>query len=164
MKIFLICNLIVVISFISCQNYGVNSASSVRDDTTEAIKFAISQAFSRNKLPAINMLTQKYYFKDSILFATDSLPFRTLPDKLDSFKFKKLSREQICKMIINDSSRGEKPNFLYVRDFNKTDSVYSVSVNCISCLPFVGGGGCYVEFVKRKGSFYILHKGYSNYN
>src|SRR5215203_3643757 len=99
MRTFIIIGVLAAAIFTSCESPSINNTSPVKNDTTEVIKFAIEESFYHKDLPEIDQLTQKYYFKDSILFATDSLPLEIVPNKIDSLKFKILSRAQICNLI-----------------------------------------------------------------
>jgi hypothetical protein len=164
MRILINRSFFVILILTSCKTNTLKNIPQVKNDTTAIIEFAISQAFLQNDLPGFYQLSKKFYFKDSILFSTDSLPLEVLPNELGSVKFKILSRDSICNLINSDSIPDEVPNYLFVADFEKSDSIYYVLIASKSCLPFGAGGGCEIEIIKRKDSFFVLHKGFSNYN
>jgi hypothetical protein len=128
-------------------------------DTTKIIELAIKASLDHHRLPEDGQLKSKYYFKDSILFTTDSLPIEYLPKSVDSVKFKILRKDEICRLISADSLSDNQPNYLAITIFKKVDSGYQVCVASLSCIPYGGGGAHIVEIFKKGDSLTVLHKG-----
>ena len=136
-----------------------SKTESPANDTTRVIALAIKASLDRHRLPEDGQLKSKYYFKDSILFTTDSLPIEYLPKSVDSVKFKILRKDEICRLISADSLSDNKPNYLAITTFKKIDSGYQVCVASLSCIPYAGGGAHIVEIFKKGDSLTVLHKG-----
>jgi len=86
-----------------------------------------------------------------LLVDIDSFPMRLLPAALDTIKFKFGRYQQVAETLRNIAD-SLKPNYLYICCFQKVDSVYSVSVQSRSFVPFGGGGSMFIDIVKRSDS------------
>ena len=150
-------------TLISCENRDVKAVT-LMNDTTSVIRFAIAEAFRDARLPEIEQLRRRYYFKNQILLTSDSLPLELLPGYVDTINFKVLSKEEICKMISADSLEQDHPNYLCVNNLMKNDSGYYLNIGSLSCVPFGGGGIMGIDISKRNDSFVVIHKGFSNVN
>lgn len=126
------------------------------NDTVRVMQLALRTALLEHKLPEISPLFRGNLLHDSILVVTDSFPRRLLPATLDVLKFKFVSRQQVADQMrkVHDTLQA---NYLYVCCFEKADSIYSVSIQSRSDLPFGGGGSTYIDVVKRGDSMAVKH-------
>jgi hypothetical protein len=126
------------------------------NDTAKVLQVALRTAFFERKLPETGPLFAGNLFNDSILVDIDSFSKRLLPARLDTLKFKFGSYPQISALLshIADSL---KPNYLYICCFERTDSIYSVSVQSRSDVKFGGGGSMGIDIIKRADSFIVEH-------
>lgn len=150
-------------SLVSCENPEIKTIKPT-NDTTSVIEFAIREAFNHPKVPEIEQLRDRYYFKNSILLTSDSLPLEILPRSVDTINFKVLSKDEICKMIRADSLEQNHPNYLCVDNLMRKGSGYYLNISSLSCVPFGGGGVMGIDILKRNDSFIVIHKGFSNIN
>ena len=150
-------------TLISCNESNTVSISP-KDDTTRVIELALRTAFYHHNLPSIDPLSYPYHFKDSILFTSDNLPLHFLPQTLDSLNFKILSLDKICPMILADSKMEKTPNYLIVRNLEKSDTGYYVHLGSLSCRPYGGGGSIGIYIEKKKDSFIVKSKMSSSIN
>lgn len=138
----------------SCDTRDSTQSSLPKSDTTKVLELAIRTAF-QGFLPGVSAVKSKYYYKDSILFTSASLSLDSLPKAIDTLKFKVLSKDQLCKVIKNDSLSGDQPNYLNIQSFQKSDTGYYVQIASLSCFLYGGGGTLGLYIVKQKDTFYI---------
>lgn len=156
MQPLLIITLILGILLSGCVNPHSSSVQP-KSDTTRVIELAIRTAF-RGYLPDHDALKKKYYFKDSILFCSSSLPVAFIPPVVDSLKFKILSEEEVCNIMMSDSLSQKQANYLCLRSFEKSDTGYYLQLSSLSCFPFGGGGSLGLYISKQNDSFLITKK------
>jgi hypothetical protein len=103
----------------SCQSIDRAPVAKIKSDTSLVLDLAIRTAFYHENLPGIAALKKQYHFGDSILFCSDPLPLSILPKRVDSLRFKVLSRKEIVLLIQTESDLRNIPNFLNVTDLKK---------------------------------------------
>ena len=146
-----------LISFIGCKKPNPKVIQP-KTDTARVIELALRTAFYHYNLPETYSLTLKYYFHDSILFTTRSLPLKYLPSNIDTLNFKILTREKIFSLIKSDTNVSNLPNYLCIGAFEKSDTGYFVNIQSLSCRPYGGGGTIRIYIVKNKDSFIVKNK------
>ena len=142
---------ILLIILASCANRN-NQVSQSKNDTTKVIELAVRTVLEGD-FPDVAAVKRKDKLNDSIFFTTNLLPLSTLPQSVDSFRFKILPDTLICTIIKSDSASGELPNYLKLRSFEKSDTGYFVQLESLSCLPSGGGGSVSIHIVKTKDTF-----------
>jgi hypothetical protein len=148
------------IFFLGALIVGCNDSSIhlpvLENDTAKVLQIALRNAFFERKLSESPALFRSNLFHDSILIDTDSFPKRLLPLTLDTLKFKFESYPQISGLLSNVAD-SLKPNYLYICCLERHDSVFSVLIMSRSTVNFGGGGGLYIEIVKRADSFIVKY-------
>ena len=136
----------------------------LKSDTTRVIELAVRTAFLRQSMPEIDKLVYNKKFKDSLLFTSDSSLLNFLPYAVDSLGFKIVPKNKLIKTNNSKSYSKASPNYLYLRTVEKTDKGYYVSLQCLSFIPFGGGGAIGLNIVKEKDSFYVVSQQSSSIN
>ena len=93
-------------------------------------------------MPGFGGLQKKNIYGDSILFEFDSILVGHLPSSINGFKFKFLTRDQICELATfhyDDSL--EFPNFFHLNNLKKLDSTYEVSLQVTCVIPLFDKNG-----------------------
>jgi hypothetical protein len=147
--------LLLLLASPSCINGPTEKTFREENDTTSVMKLALKTAFEGKKLPGIDPLRKVYYHGDSILFTSDILPLKLLPNTIDTLKFKVVTLQQITESVKTESDLSKLPNYLNVRAFEKNDSGYYVSLQSLSNLNFGGGGQIGIYLEKRSHSFIV---------
>jgi hypothetical protein len=160
-KKFALC--IYLLTFLSCQ-YKTDNIQHHESDTMAILKATLKESITTRYMPGAPPLKRKYHFGDSILLTSESIPLDLLPSSVDEQNFKILPQEQICSMIKADSNLTERPNYLNVRKFEKSDTGYYIMVQSSSCLPFGGGGNLELYFKKINDSLSIINRSSSSIN
>lgn len=147
--------LFLVVFHCGCKSHPITVPDHL-NDTAKVMQLALRTALLEYKLPEISPLHLGNLFNDSIFVVTDSFPRRLLPATLDKIKFKFGSHQQFMSEIgsVDDSL---KPNYLYICCFGKEDSIYSVSIQSRSCLPFGGGGSTFIDIIQWGDSTAVKH-------
>ena len=151
-----------LVGLVACNSRNIDSQ--FKSDSTKVIEFAIRKAFETKLLPEIKALKEEYWFKDSILFTSDSIPLSLLPTSLDSLKFKIVSKKEILLLFKNDSLGRKLPNYLIINSFEKTDSSYYIQISSWSIVPYGGGGMIGMDIISQKDTFVLKHRSISNIN
>ncbi len=133
------------------------------NDTANVLQLALRTALFQHKLPDISSLFEGDYSKDSVFVVVDSFPHRLLPPTLNAINFKFGSYREVTAQL-RDKGIAGKRNYLYICCFSKKDSVYSVSIQSRSCVPFGGGGATLIDIVKRGDSMMVHHYSSSSIN
>jgi len=134
-----------------------------KNDTAEAVKFAIRTAFYHESLPEITALFRGNLFNDSILVETDSLPTGLLPTELDTLRFKIINKNQVA-ILKKSFSDSTLPNYLYICCFEREDSTYNVSIQSRCFYPFGGGGSIYFTILKSGDSLIVKDRSTGSIN
>jgi hypothetical protein len=126
------------------------------NDTANVVQLALRTALFQHRLPEISSLFEGDYSKDSVFVVVDSFPHRLLPTTLNAINFKFGSYREVTGQL-REKGIADKRNYLYICCFSKKDSVYSVSIQNRSCVPFGGGGATIIDIVKRSDSMIVQH-------
>jgi hypothetical protein len=152
-----------IISFCSCRNASPEHVKPV-SDTIKVLELAIRTAFYHDNLPDLSSLKQPYYFKDSILVTSKNLPISILPQTIDSFKFKILTKSKIDSLSKLKNNFGKLPNYLCVRSLERSDTSFYVILTSESMLPLSGGGSISITILKDKDSLIVKNISASSIN
>ena len=145
------------LTFTACSTSDKSQTNLIKSDTTKVLELAVNAAF-HGFLPDVSSVKDKYYFKDSILFTSKTFPLDSLPSQVDTFRFKILPENTICREILSDSLSVNHPNYLSVQAFEKSDTGYYVQLASLSCFPYGGGGSLGLYIAKQSDTFYIKKK------
>ena len=160
-----ICIAFVITSIFSYQNVDKAPVAKIKSDTALVLDLAIRTAFHHENLPGIAALKKHYHFGDTILFSSDTVPLSILPKRVDSLKFKVLSRKEMVLLMQTESDLRRIPNFLNIEAFEKNDTGYYVSLESLNCLAsFDGGGKIGIYIAKKNDSFVVIKKMSSSIN
>ena len=143
-----------LVGFVSCKSHFVTPGN-YTNDTATVLAIAIKSALEKNDLPGANELARALP-KDSILFTTDILPLKQLPPYVDTFRFKVLSKNDICSQM-SDSNVPPPRHYLYLKELRKNALGYDVYLESLTCGE--SDGGIIALFIHhKKDSFYIKEK------
>ena len=141
----------------ACSTGDTSQKNLSKSDTTQVLELAVKAAFD-GFLPDVSSVKDKFYFSDSILFTSKTFPLDSLPSSIDTLKFKILSENVICRLVLSDSLSENQPNYLSVQAFEKSDTGYYVQLASLSCVPYGGGGSLGLYIAKQSDTFYIKKK------
>ena len=147
----------------ACSTGDTSQKNLHKSDTTKVLELAIKAAF-HGFLPDVSSVKDTFYFRDSILFTSKTFPLDSLPSKVDTLRFKILSENVICKLVLSDSLSQKHPNYLCVQAFEKSDTGYYVQLASLSCIPYGGGGSLGLYIAKQSDTFYIKKKNSTSIN
>lgn len=134
------------------------------NDTLKILRVALQQGCLDKFMPSASSLKRHYRFGDSILLTSDILPLNILPSAIENQKFKILTKQQICSMIVADRSMTELPNYLSLSRIEKSDTGYYIQVRSLSCLPYGGGSSLALCFKKIGYTLKIVNQLASSIN
>jgi hypothetical protein len=124
---------IFVFPVIGCQSKSTNTEKPV-NDTTLALSQLLNKDFLSRNLPGYGALKKKNEAIDTIIFQADSLISNYLPESLNGFHFKQLTRDQICEEAVRHYSDSTyDPSFFQLRHFQKQDSAFDIELE-VSCV------------------------------
>ncbi len=93
-------------------------------------------------MPGYGELQRSSPFGDTIIFKTDSILSGYLPESLNGFHFKFLTRDQICDLAtIHYTDTTDFPNFFQLNRFQKHDSTYDIALQVTCVLPMFDKNG-----------------------
>lgn len=108
----------------------------VLNDTTAALSLLLNEKLLAENMPDFGALRMPGPLGDTIIFKTDSVIIRYLPDSLTGFHFKFLTEDEICNLAtIYYADTIRFPNFLQLSRFEKRDRSYDISLQVTCVIP-----------------------------
>ncbi len=107
-----------------------------KNDTSEIFRLLFKKDFLSRNMPGFGSLQKRNIYGDTILFEFDSIFIGHLPNSINGFNFKFLTKGKICEMAsfhYNDSM--EFPYFFHLNDFKKIDGAYEISLQVTCVIP-----------------------------
>lgn len=127
---------ILIFSFLfntGCKSVNTRVAKVIKNDTTEIMRILLDSSFYRNNLADISRLYKNNPFGHSIIFKADSIIAGHIPA---NYKIKLLTQDQICSLATQLSSDSLPfANFLALKYFKKTDTIYEVALKNTCVVP-----------------------------
>jgi hypothetical protein len=130
-----------ILSILSCKTKSPIFTSPT-NDTTAALSILLNKDFLGRHMPGYGALQKPSPFGDTIIFKIDSITAEHLPESINGFHFKFLTKDQICDLATtNYTDTTYFPNFLQLNRFQKQDSTYDIALQVTCVLPLYDKSG-----------------------
>jgi hypothetical protein len=147
---------IFLLALTACADKSSNQISTA-EDTTQVIEVALKTLLTQ-PFPDMDGIRRKSSFHDTILLTTSLLPLASLPQSIDSFRFKIVADTLICSVIKSDTATEELPNFLRIQSFEKRDTGYFVRFESVDCIPSPSKDGAVNLTILKTNDQYVFKK------
>jgi hypothetical protein len=126
---------------VSCKTKPTTSIAPT-NDTTAALAILLNKDFLGRHMPGYSALERPGLFGDTIIFKADSIIAGHLPESINGFHFKFLTKDEICDLATaHYSDSTDFPNFFQLNHFQKKDSVYDIALQVTCVLPLYDNNG-----------------------
>lgn len=168
--------IIILVVLLGC-SAEPKSAERNPSDTTTALSLLMNKEFLDRNMPGYGSINRSTAFGDTVFFVSDSIVKEFLPEQVNGFNFRFLTREQICELAISNHNDTIFPGFFELKRFQKVRDSFDIAlrVTCVTPLfdkagnkifpadtsgsrcmfGLLCGGGMSVSVYKEKGIFKI---------
>ena len=138
------------------------------NDTVAVFRKLLDANFLGRNMPGYGGLQKRTRYADTIIFQKEDVLTQHIPADINGFKFKFMTKDEICKAATSLNKDSLFPDFLQLRHFQKRDSVFEIGLQatCVSpervgtkpkdCIyGLLCGGGVAVKIFRENDSLKI---------
>jgi hypothetical protein len=139
--------ILTIIANLSCRTNPSVSISQDKDDalkndTAEVLSLMLNKDFLGRNMLGYGGLGKPSPFGDTIIFKSDSIITRYLPENINGFHFKFLTQDQICQLAsFYHTDTTYFPDFFELKRFQKRDSIYDIALQVSCVMPLYDKNG-----------------------